>query len=61
MEVDGPLVVHAVNGRICHIDICILNHFPGESCLPVAVAALFKTYSPGSGVYGEVKELERLV
>ena len=37
-----------------------LNHFTGKSCLPVAVADLFKTCSPGSGGYGEAKEWDRL-
>ena len=37
-----------------------LNHFTAKSCLPVAVANLFKTCSPGSGGYGEAKVLERL-
>ena len=35
-----------------------LNHFTGISCSPISVADFFKTYSPGSGGYWEVKELE---
>ena len=37
-----------------------LNHFTEKCCSPTSVTDIFKTYSPGSGGYGEAKELERL-
>ena len=76
MEVDGPLIIHGGNGRICHmhrfldwvsviLDLGLgwmnLNHFTEKPHSPTSVANLFKTCSPGSGGYGEAKELERLI
>ena len=37
-----------------------LAHFTGKSSSSISVADFFKTCSPGSGGYWEVKELERL-
>ena len=75
MEVDGPLIIHEAMGEYATwtgfwIGVSVmlglglgwmnLNHFTGKSCLPTSVADLFKRCSPGSGGYGDAKELERL-
>ena len=75
MEVDGPMILHGDNGEYATwtgfwtgvafilglgLEWMNWNHFTGKSCWSTSVAYLFKTFSPGSGGYGESKELERL-
>ena len=72
MEVDGPLKAMGeyvtCTGFWTRVSVILgiglgdmnLNHFTEKSCSPTSVAHLFKTCSPGSGGYGEAKELESL-
>ena len=75
MEVDGPMIIHGAmsedatwTGFWTGVSLILglglgwmnLNHFTGKSYTPTSVADLSKTCYPGSGGYGDAKELERL-